>query len=79
MTSCEIVRSTIDFAGPSRLAFDYYAYGRRFTDISTSYLDAWLGVRAPLVVLTYCTTSLESAIFLAFYGLEQPELIGIIW
>jgi uroporphyrinogen decarboxylase len=39
MTSCEIVKRTIDFAGPARLAFDCFAYGSRHTDIITSYLD----------------------------------------
>ncbi|MFN0170970.1 MAG: uroporphyrinogen decarboxylase family protein [Bryobacteraceae bacterium] len=39
MTSREIVQRTIDFEDPPRLAFDYYAYGSRFTDIVTSYLD----------------------------------------
>jgi uroporphyrinogen decarboxylase len=39
MTSREIVRRAIDFAGPARLAFDGFAYGTRHTDIITSYLD----------------------------------------
>jgi uroporphyrinogen decarboxylase len=39
MTSREIVKRTIDFAGPVRLAFDCFAYGKRYTDIITSYLD----------------------------------------
>ena len=39
MTSAEIVRKTIAFEHPERLAFDYYAYGRRYTDIITTYLD----------------------------------------
>jgi uroporphyrinogen decarboxylase len=39
MTSQEIVYRTIDFAEPARLAFDYFAYGRRHTDIVTSYID----------------------------------------
>ncbi len=37
--SKDIVRQTIDFKRPPRLAFDYYAYGRRYTDIVTAYLD----------------------------------------
>ena len=39
MRGREIVRRTIDLTGPPRLAFDYFAYGRRYTDIVTSYLD----------------------------------------
>lgn len=39
MTSREIVYRTIDFGAPARLAFDYFAYGRRHTDIVTSYVD----------------------------------------
>lgn len=39
MDSREIVRRTIDFERPARLAFDYLAYGKRYTDIVTSYAD----------------------------------------
>ncbi|MBN2291144.1 MAG: hypothetical protein JXM70_01890 [Pirellulales bacterium] len=39
MTSSKIIRDTIDFNDPARLGFDFYAYGRRYTDIVTSYLD----------------------------------------
>ena len=39
VTSRQIVRRTIDFAEPDRLAFDYFAHGKRYTDIITSYLD----------------------------------------
>lgn len=39
MTSAEIVRKTVDFKNPERLPFDYYAYGKRYTDIVTTYLD----------------------------------------
>jgi len=39
MDSREIVRRTIDMAHPERLAFDYFAHGRRYTDIITSYVD----------------------------------------
>ena len=39
MNSSEIVRRTIEFGKPARLAFDYFAYGRRHTDIITTYLD----------------------------------------
>ena len=39
MNSREIVCRTIDFENPERLAFDYFAHGRRYTDIITSYVD----------------------------------------
>ena len=39
MNSREIVRKTIEFNTPSRLAFDFYAYESRFTDMVTSYVD----------------------------------------
>ena len=39
MNSREIVRRTIDFESPERLAFDYFAHGRRYTDIISSYAD----------------------------------------
>ena len=38
-TSKEVILRTINFTGPGRLGFDYYAYGKRHTDIITSYLD----------------------------------------